>query len=91
MAPRQSVWFAPEVTALLRTIDHGRWYENSTKLVTQLADMRWSPNPLAPVVGNIWAGALQDAWYGKYTVEQALNKAATEVNTLMKAAGYSKE
>jgi multiple sugar transport system substrate-binding protein len=90
MAPRKSVWFDPEVEAFLRTIDNGRWYENSTKLVTQLAAMRWSPNPLAPIVGDLWAGAIQDAWRGKYTVEQALNKAAAEVNALMKQAGYSK-
>jgi multiple sugar transport system substrate-binding protein len=90
MTPRQSVWFDPEVEAFLRTIDNGRWYENSTKLVTQLAAMRWSPNPLAPEVGNLWAGAIQDAWRGKYTVEQALNKAAGEVNALMQEAGYSK-
>jgi multiple sugar transport system substrate-binding protein len=88
MAPRQSVWFDPEVEAFLRTIDHGRWYENSTKLVTRLAAMRWSPNPLAPIVGDLWAGAIQDAWAGKYTVAQALNKAAAEVNALMKDAGY---
>lgn len=90
MAPRKSVWFDTEVEAFLRTIDNGRWYENSTKLVTQLADMRWSPNPLAPMVGNLWAGAIQDAWRGKGTVEQTLNKAATEVDTLMKQAGYCK-
>jgi multiple sugar transport system substrate-binding protein len=90
MAPRQSVWFDPEVEAFLRTIDNGRWYENSTKLVTQLAAMRWSPNPLAPIVGDLWAGAIQDAWRGKYTVEQALDKAAAQVDALMKDAGYSK-
>ena len=90
MVPRQSVWFDPEVETFLRTIDNGRWYENSTKLVTQLAAMRWSPNPLAPIVGDLWAGAIQDAWRGKYTVEQALDKAAAEVNALMKDAGYSK-
>ncbi|MEJ2155023.1 MAG: sugar ABC transporter substrate-binding protein [Desulfobacteraceae bacterium] len=88
MTPRRSVWFDPEVAAFLRTIDDGRWYENSTKLVTQLAAMRWSPNPLAPKVGNLWAGAIQDAWRGKYTVEQALDKAAAEVDALMKQAGY---
>jgi multiple sugar transport system substrate-binding protein len=90
MAPRRSVWFDPDVKALLRTIDNGRWYENSTKLVTRLATMRWSPNPLAPKVGDLWAGAIQDAWSGKYTVKQALDKAAAEVDALMKHAGYSK-
>jgi multiple sugar transport system substrate-binding protein len=90
MAPRQSVWFDPEVKALLRTIDNGRWYKNSSKLVTRLAAMRWSPNPLAPKVGDLWAGAIQDAWSGKYTVEQALDKAAGEVDALMKQAGYNK-
>lgn len=90
MTPRQSVWFDPEVQAFLRTIDNGRWYENSTKLVTRLAAMRWSPNPLAPMVGNLWAGAIQDAWRGKYTVEQALDKAAGEVDALMKKAGNRK-
>jgi multiple sugar transport system substrate-binding protein len=90
MAPRQSVWFDPEVKTYLGTIDDGRWYENSTKLVTQLAAMRWSPNPLAPMVGDLWAGAIQDAWRGKATLEQALNKAAAEVDALMKQADYCK-
>jgi multiple sugar transport system substrate-binding protein len=90
MAPRRSVWFDPGVEALLRTIDNGRWYKNSTKLITQLVALRWSPNPLAPIVGDLWAGAIQDAWRGKYTVEKALNKAAAEVNAMMKEAGYSK-
>ncbi len=86
--PRRSVWFDSEVAAFLRTIDDGRWYENSTKLGTRLAAMRWSPNPLAPMVGNLWAGAIQDAWHGKYTVKRALDKAAAEVDALMKQAGY---
>ena len=90
MAPRQSVWFDPEVKAFLSTIDNGRWYDNSTQLVTRYAGMRWSPNPLAPMVGDIWAGAVQDAWSGKYTVEQALDRAAAKVDTMMNDAGYGK-
>ena len=90
MAPRQSVWFDPEVKAFLGTIDDGRWYKNSTELVTRLVGMRWSPNPLAPMVGNLWAGAIQDAWSGKCTVEQGLDKAAAQVDKLMRQAGYAK-
>lgn len=88
MAPRRSVWFDPDVKELLGNIDNGRWYANSTLLVSGLASMHWSPNPLAPTVGTIWAGAVQDAWRGTDTVEGALNKAARQVDAMMKKAGY---
>jgi multiple sugar transport system substrate-binding protein len=90
MAARQSVWTDPEVVKMLSAIDEGRWYENSDKLLNEYVDFRWSPNPLAATVGDLWAGAIQDAWAGKYTVQEALDRAANEVDTLMKEEGYSK-
>lgn len=86
MAPRQSVWFDPEVKAFLRTIDNGRWYDNSSQLASRLAAMRWSPTPLAPLIGDLWAGAIQDAWKGNTTVEKGLTIAAEQVNMLIREA-----
>ncbi len=90
MAPRQSVWFDPEVKILLKSIDNGRWYDNSTRLVTELAQMRWSPHPLAATLGDLWAGGIQDAWKKKCTVKAGLNKAAAEFDQQVKAAGLGK-
>ncbi|MBF0224453.1 MAG: extracellular solute-binding protein [Desulfobacterales bacterium] len=90
MTPRQSVWLDPKVKTFLSEVDNGRWYENSTLLVTKLAAMRWSPTPLAATLGDLWAGAIQDAWRGKCTVEEGLNKAASEFDALMQQSGYIK-
>jgi multiple sugar transport system substrate-binding protein len=90
MAARKSVWYDPEVAAFLKKIDDGRWYENSTKLIEELVGFRWSPSPLAATLGDLWAGAIQDAWAKRATVKEALDKAAGELDSLMKASGYTK-
>jgi len=90
MTPRQSVWFDSGVKDFLKKIDHGRWYENSTALITMLAKMRWSPNPKASTLGNLWGGAIYDAWEGKGSVAETLNQSAAEFNALMKKSALEK-
>ncbi len=87
MTPRRSVWFDPDVKKTLTAVDDGRWYDNATRLVTTLARMRWSPGPLTATLGDLWAGAIQDAWMNKLPVKDALDRAAGEFDEALAGEG----
>jgi multiple sugar transport system substrate-binding protein len=79
---RASVWNDPAF--MKYTEPWGDFYKVSRKLVEELADVRVTPAANYLQIASRWTQALLDAYAGRDTVPEALEKAAQDINGMVR-------
>lgn len=82
--PRESVWNHPDVIEF--TEDWGvdeTPYRDVIEEVWEYAEVRWTPLPITPEIGDRWAAGLQSIFTGDKTAEEAMDDVAEDVQELL--------
>lgn len=81
---RKSAWEDPEVAAMVKNwgATEGQ-YLSVVQEMSKVADLRLPAHPEITRVLDIWAEAVQKAYYGEDTVENALKKAAEQIESVI--------
>jgi multiple sugar transport system substrate-binding protein len=81
---RQSAWEDPQVAAMVKGWGEKEGqYLSVVQEMSKVADLRLPAHPEITRMLDIWAEAVQKAYYGEDTVENALKKAAEQIKSAL--------
>lgn len=78
--PRRSVWLNPQVVE--KTKEYGG-RDVIEKTMEKFAQIRFTPNPVAPAMGDRFTQALQEIYHGQ-DAKKALSEAAKDIDQILK-------
>jgi multiple sugar transport system substrate-binding protein len=80
---RRSVWENPKTVEATNWAG-GEYRRTAQLLLSKYARIRWTPSTYVTQAGDRWAAALQEIYEGNQSAEQALKKAAADINQMVR-------